>query len=37
MTEWQAALRWDPENLVLREQIWAARYPERFHPTIDWD
>lgn len=35
--EWQAALRLDPENLVIRKQIWAARYPEKFHPTIDWD
>jgi tetratricopeptide (TPR) repeat protein len=35
--EWQTALRLDPENLVIRKQIWAARYPEKFHPTIDWD
>jgi tetratricopeptide (TPR) repeat protein len=34
---WQKALEMDPENLVIRKQIWAARYPERFHPTIDWD
>ncbi len=34
---WQQALAMDPENLVIRKQIWAARYPERFHPTIDWD
>ncbi len=37
VTEWRAALRLDPENLVIRKQIWAARHPERFHPTIDWD
>ncbi len=36
VTEWQAALRLDPENLTIRKQIWAARYPEKFHPTIDW-
>ena len=35
--EWRAALRYDPENLVIRKQIWAALYPERFFPTIDWD
>ncbi len=35
--EWQDALRLDPENLVIRKQIWVARYPEKFHPTIDWD
>ncbi len=35
--EWQAALRLDPGNLIIRKQIWAARYPEKFHPTIDWE
>lgn len=35
--EWQRALELDPENLIIRKQIWAVRYPERFHPTIDWD
>lgn len=35
--EWREALQLDPENLVIRKQIWAALYPERFHPTIDWD
>ena len=36
LREWQAALRLDPANLVIRKQIWAVRYPEKFHPTIDW-
>jgi tetratricopeptide (TPR) repeat protein len=36
LAEWQAALRLDPGNLVIRKQIWAVRYPERFHPVIDW-
>lgn len=35
--EWTAALHLDPENLVIRKQIWMARYPEKFHPTIDFD
>lgn len=35
--ELEDALRLDPENLVIRKQIWALRYPERFHPEIDWD
>ncbi len=35
LAEWQAALRVDPGNLVIRKQLWAARYPERFHPMID--
>ena len=37
IAEWEAALRLDPENLVIRKQIWAAKYPEKFHPEIDWD
>lgn len=36
VAEWQAALRLDPQNLVIRKQIWAALHPEKFHPTIDW-
>ncbi len=36
VAEWQAALHRDPANLVIRKQIWAARHPEKFHPTIDW-
>ena len=31
------ALRYDPENLVIRKQIWAVLHPEKFHPAIDWD
>ena len=27
----------DPENFVVRKQIWAVRYPERFYPVIDFD
>jgi tetratricopeptide (TPR) repeat protein len=37
IAEWEAALRLDPDNLTIRKQIWMARYPERFHPTIDFD
>ena len=35
LAEWQTALHLDPDNLVIRKQIWSVRYPERFHPTID--
>ena len=35
--EWGKALRMDRENFVLRKQIWALRFPEKFHPTIDFD
>ena len=37
LVEWQRALELDPQNFVIRKQIWAVKYPERFHPTIDWD
>ena len=37
IAEWEAALHRDPENLVIRKQIWLARYPEKFHPVIDKD
>ncbi|GAC1429738.1 MAG: hypothetical protein NVSMB65_03200 [Chloroflexota bacterium] len=36
VAEWRGALRYDPENLVIRKGIWAALHPEKFHPTIDW-
>ncbi len=36
IAEWRRALRLDPENLTIRKQIWMARYPEKFHPTIDF-
>jgi hypothetical protein len=36
VAEWQAALRIDPRNFVVRKQIWAARHPEKFHPAIDF-
>lgn len=35
--EWQKALLMDPENFVLRKQIWRLRYPERFGAQIDFD
>jgi hypothetical protein len=37
IAEWTQALRVDPENLTIRKQIWMAKYPEKFHPTIDFD
>lgn len=37
VTEWTEALHLDPENLTIRKQIWMADYPEKFHPTIDFD
>ncbi len=37
VAEWRSALRLDPENFLIRKQIWAAEHPEKFHPTIDFD
>jgi hypothetical protein len=33
---WREALAADPDNYVVRKQIWAVEHPERFYPTIDW-
>ncbi|MEJ7804173.1 MAG: thioredoxin family protein [Candidatus Limnocylindria bacterium] len=33
---WRDALRLDPENFTIRKQIWAAEYPEKFFPVIDF-
>ena len=35
IAEWRSALAGDPENFVIRKQIWAVEHPDRFHPTID--
>ena len=32
---WRAALRLDPDNLIIRKQLWRADYPERFGEVID--
>jgi tetratricopeptide (TPR) repeat protein len=36
LVEFDHALKLDRENYIVRKQIWLIRYPERFHPTIDW-
>lgn len=35
---WRQALQADPNNLVIRKQIWALEHPEQFYPKInpDW-
>lgn len=35
LTAWRAALRLDPDNLVIRKQLWRADHPERFGEEID--
>lgn len=32
---WRAALDLDPDNFLIRSQIWAAEHPERFWPAVD--
>jgi hypothetical protein len=32
---WRRALQIDPENFVIRSQIWAVEHPERFYPVVD--
>lgn len=32
---WEDALALDPGNFLIRSQIWVARHPERFYPTVD--
>jgi hypothetical protein len=36
LAAWRAALAADPDNYVVRKQIWVVEHPERFYPTIDW-
>ena len=36
VASWRAALAADPDNYVIRKQIWAVEHPERFYPTIDF-
>lgn len=35
VAEWQSALHRDPDNFVIRKQIWSTVHPEKFYPTID--
>jgi hypothetical protein len=32
---WRRALQIDPENFVIRSQIWAVEHPEHFYPVVD--
>lgn len=34
---WREALDHDPDNFLIRSQIWAAEHPERFWPGVDRD
>ncbi|SRR5712692_2827740 len=32
---WRRALAMDPDNFLIRSQIWAVENPERFWPAVD--
>lgn len=32
---WREALALDPDNFVIRSQIWAVEHPEHFYPAVD--
>ena len=32
---WREALKLDPDNFLVRSQIWAIEHPEHFYPVID--
>jgi hypothetical protein len=34
---WRRALALDPDNFLIRSQIWSAERPERFWPAVDRD
>ncbi len=34
---WRRAWQLDPENFLVRKQIWAVGNPDKFYPRIDFD
>jgi hypothetical protein len=32
---WRRALAIDPDNFVIRSQIWSVEHPEHFYPVVD--
>ncbi|GIX06848.1 MAG: hypothetical protein KatS3mg115_1251 [Candidatus Poribacteria bacterium] len=38
LEQFRVAFRLDPENWIIRKQVWALEHPERFYRgAIDWD
>jgi hypothetical protein len=35
LAAWREALALDPDNFLIRSQIWAVEHPERFWPAVD--
>ncbi len=34
---WGRALEIEPDNFVIRKQIWRLKHPEKFYPVVDYD
>ncbi len=34
---WRRAFALDPNNFLIRKQIWVVEHPEKFYPQIDFD
>ena len=37
LKQYERALELDPDNFVIRKQIWLIKYPEKFHPEVDYE
>lgn len=37
IAKWRRAWQIDPQNFIIRKQIWAVGHPDRFYPRIDFD
>jgi len=35
LKSWRAALEIDPDNFLIRSQVWVVEHPEHFYPTVD--
>ena len=35
LAAWRRALELEPDNFIIRKQIWRIEHPEKFYPTID--
>jgi tetratricopeptide (TPR) repeat protein len=35
LAAWRRAVELDPDNFVIRSQIWAVEHPENFYPVVD--
>lgn len=37
LESWRAALDVDPDNFLIRSQVWVVEHPEHFYPAVDRD